>query len=149
MALTPNLITEAEADANLPIELYPEWQALDSVLKENHIRNASTYTRLTWKCSDEDFATPALSDDAILAVSLYSEADRAGNLYPSVSTQPPVSGGALTKLKLKAGSVEKEEEWDAGVTQRVTDPLKQADDIFNMIGCTMLRGGNSISLARN
>lgn len=149
MALTPNLITEAEADANLPIELYPEWQALDSVLKENHIRNASTYTRLTWLCSEEDFTTPDLSDDAVLAVALYAEADRAGNLYSSASTAPPSSGGALTKLQVKAGSVEQLQEWSDNITKRVVSPLKQADDIFNMIGCSMIRGGNTVSLVRN
>ena len=149
MALTPNLITEQEADDNLPVELYAGWHDLDSVEKDNHIRNASTYTRLTWSCSEEDFVTPDLSDDATLAVALYAEADRAGNLYPSVSTTPPASGGALTELKLKAGSVEKTEKWSEGVTKRVTSPLKQADDLFMMIGCSMLRGGSTISLARN
>lgn len=149
MALTPNLITEAEADLALPIELYPEWNLLSTVQKDNHIRNASTYTRLTWSCSDEDFVTPNLSDDAKHAVALYAEADRAGNLYASASTSPPASGGALTELKLKAGSVEKTEKWSDTITKRVTSPLKQADDIFGMIGCVMKRGGTSVSLARN
>jgi len=154
--LTP-LITEAEADAVLNATVYPEWAALDSAEKNQHIMNASVYTRKTWECADEDFETPDLSDDAKVAVAYYSEADRAGNLYGSVSAEAGTatgSAGGLTKLTVKAGSVEKTEEWaDKGAggaaKSPVESPLSMADDIFLLLGCSMTRSRGAVSLGRN
>ncbi len=155
MAIVP-LITDVEADANLPASVFPEWDALTVEVKDYHILNASTYTIKTWECTDEDFETPALSDDAKRAVSLYSEADRAGNLYgdPSTDNSSSTGSGALTQLTLKAGSLEKtekfSEEIDITSTSPVADALALADDIFCSLGCSVIRqSGSVVGLARN
>ena len=151
MALTANLITVAEADAALNVEIFPLWMPQSIVMKDHHIRQASTYVRVNWTCTDEDFATPNLSDDAKYAVALYAEASRAGNLYDSASDTPAVGGGgAITRKTLKVGSLEDTTEYDSGVAAvgGADNPLGMADDIFNALGCTNTRTSTAVSLVR-
>lgn len=151
MAIVP-LIDVITADENLPVSVFPEWGALDDPTKEYHILNASTYVIKTWSCTDEDFETPDLSPDAERAVSLYAEADRAGNLYGSVSDTTVTGQGNLTRLTNKVGSLEQTQEWSdetSGGDSPVGGPLDMADDIFCAIGCTTIRQNGVVNLVRN
>lgn len=134
------LITIVEADAALIIEVYPEWHALTDAVKTHHIETASLYAHANWTCTEEDFVTPALSDDAKKAVSLYAEASRAGNLYESVSaSETALAGGDIKRLTNKVGSLEQTTEYTEGsVSGGANNPLESANEIFNVLGCTLI-----------
>ena len=153
--MAANLITNARADELLNPQIYPLWVAQSPVLKTHHISLASTYVRVNWVCSGEDFDTPLLSEEAEQAVAYYAEASRSSNLYDSVSSKSAIAAvgtGAVKRETLKVGSLEKTLEYDHGVTVAeisTGNPLKMAEDLFNSIGCTMGTGSaGSVSLVR-
>lgn len=153
MAALPNLITAAEADAILAPPTFADWVGQPPQTKEFHINQASTYVRTRWSCSDEDFDTPTLSDDAKRGVAYYAEASRAGNLFDSVSDSTSAQDDRLTERTLTAGSLTKSESWSDGSSSTVmldkARPLSMADAVFDMIGCSALRSGSVIKLVRD
>jgi len=152
MASLP-LITPAEADATLIIGVFPEWNAITNDQKEYYIQQASDYMRKNWSCTADDFFgnPPIVSDDSKRACAYYAESARAGNLYSSPSDSSSTSGaGALTRLTLKAGSLEKTEEFSEGVTAGGPENANgYADDIMCAQGCSALNSAGTKSLSRN
>jgi hypothetical protein len=74
------LITIPEADGFL-LE-YPEWDSLDSDIKDIHIRKASAYVCTNWDCDDLDFSVTAdIPSDIKEATAQYAYASYAGNLF--------------------------------------------------------------------
>lgn len=102
------LVTLSEANAALPQELFPDWEAATSHAKTRALENMSGFIAWNWFDPDEvidwtDTATiPAAVKDLLAR---YADADIRGELYGTKTTGVE-STAPVKRITQKAGSLE-------------------------------------------
>lgn len=104
MALNKALITPEEADVFLA--MYPDWIALDTPAKTDHIAKASVYLQTHWLCEDVDWSDEStLDEDVKESCAYYALADSVGTLYTSPDSTEETMG-LVSEQTSKLGSLQ-------------------------------------------
>lgn len=124
-----SLITLSEANAALPQELYPDWEAATSHAKQKALDNMSGFIAYNWYDPDEviDWADTATIPQAVKDIlARYADADIRGLLYPT-SDAGKESPAPIKRLTQKAGSLEITKEYAQSDTTKSTYGLRALD----------------------
>ncbi|MDH3375359.1 MAG: hypothetical protein OEQ39_00110 [Gammaproteobacteria bacterium] len=141
-----SLITLAEANAALPQELFPDWEAATSFVKQKALDNMSGFISNRWYDPDavinwEDPVTIPAAVKDILAK--YADADVRSQLYPT-STAGTESQAPIKRITQKAGSLEITKEYAQPDVAKSDYSLRPLDEQMIFQGLRKLRATGTL-----
>jgi hypothetical protein len=147
MTLEKAVVTPLESQVVLVAE--DDWIALGDTDQEHHISYGSVYAQSKWKCTDEYGSLIDWSDapdNVKEAVCYYSLASLRGILFPDVNAQADASGGDITEVTKKLGTMQKTIKYDPPGA-KAGNPLAYPNTLMES-SCSLLGGSGSRKLVR-
>ena len=139
MTLETAVITATESQTILAAEA--DWLLLTDAVQEQHIAFGSVYAQTNWTCltsTGSEIDWTDAPDDIKTAVAYYSLANYRGTLFPDTNVQADASGGTITEITKKLGTMQKTVKYQPGA--RAENPLAFPDTLMGTV-CSLAGGG--------